>query len=996
MPLFGFNYKKANLWFAKKVWLLMVLIGYIQISVFSQSAKGRWVDSVFQTLSFEAKIGQLIMMPINAYADESERKRLENLITNYGIGGIVFTQGGPVTVTQLTRTFQSLSAVPLLVGLNAEEGLGSTLDSTMIFPQTLMLGAIRNDSLLYHLGLEIGRQMKALGVHLTFAPTADLSVTFQSDDLVSHTFGDNPQRVARAGVMYMKGLQRAGVIPVAKHYPAYNLRVKEYSKGAPVMTLIQDDKTMLYPLQQLFENGCSAVLSSYKHDPIFPDRRRFSPTPKKKIVPSALPTLYTADFLKKDLRFDGLVFSYVPDVKLVLKKYQPGDSEIYAFLAGNDVLMFPENIGATVRKLKRQIKKNNLLAQQLDQRVKKVLAFKYDAGLPEKKEEQPLDHLFQQINTPDARILRYALYEQAVSIVKDDHASLPVKILENKTFASLSIGEHQQNEFGQYLSKYAPFDHYQLHHPGEDTTQLIQELKKYSVVIAGIFLPSAGVEQEYPALLEILSRHTNVIVCNFGPVSKISLLENPQSIVQAYVDDALMRRTVPQILFGGLPGSGRLPLNINAAIREGAGKQTPSLGRLSYAFPETAGISTFMLERIDNIAREAIASKATPGCQVVVVKSGKVVYDKSFGWQTYDNQVPVNSETIYDLASVTKVLATLQSVMFLHDKGLIDVNKKVSVYLPELKATNKKDIILKDVLTHQAGLVPFVPLWPQTMKNQKEFLPRFYSRIQSNQYPYQVAPDLFASPVLKDSLWKWTFESKMLDKPARTPYSFRYSDISFWILHRLSEKLLNQPMEDFLWQNLYEPIGAHTTGYLPLARFDAARIAPTEFDNIFRKSMIRGTVHDERAAMMGGVAGHAGLFSTAHDLAKLGQMLLQKGYYGGLQYFTPETVELFTRKQFETNRRGLGWDKPIQSDWASPTSLFASPSTFGHTGFTGTCLWIDPEFELVYIFLSNRVYPDRNTKLNTSNIRSRIQDVIYQSIFDYCQHQTPLIWSRLK
>jgi beta-N-acetylhexosaminidase len=995
MPLFSFNYKKANDRIVKKVWLLVALVCSLQITVSGQSDRERWVDSVFQTLSFEAKIGQLIMMPVNGYAEAGEKKRIENLITNYGIGGIVFTQGGPVTVTQLTQQFQSLSTVPLLVGLNAEEGLGSTLDSTMIFPQTLMLGAIRNDSMLYYLGLEVGRQMKELGVHITFAPTADLSVTFQSDNLVSHTFGDNPQRVAKAGIMYMKGLQQAGVIPVAKHYPAYTLRVKEYSKGVPVMTVILDDKSMLYPLQQLFENGCPAVLSSIKHDPIFPDRRKKNVS-KKKLVPSALPTLYTADFLKKDLNFKGLVFSYVPDVKFVLRKYQPGDSEIYAFLAGNDVLLFPENIAATVRKLRREIKKNNQLALQLDHRVKKVLTFKYDAGLQEKKPEQSVDHLFKQINTPDARILRYTLYEQSVSIIKDNQALLPVKTLENKTFASLSIGHQQENEFSQYLSKYAPFDHYQLHQPGEDTTQLIRELKKYSVVIAGIFLPASGIEQEYPALLELLSRHTNVIVCNFGPVSKISLLENPQGIVQAYVDDALMRRTVPQILFGGLPGSGRLPLTINASIREGSGQQTPSLGRLSYAFPETAGISTTMLERIDNIAREAINTKATPGCQIVVVKSGKVVYDKSFGWQTYDQQVPVTSETIYDLASVTKVMATLQSVMFLHDKGLININKKVSVYLPELRKTNKRDIILKDVLTHQAGLVPFVPLWPQTLKADKDFLPMFYSRIQSDRYPFQVSPDLFASPVLKDSLWKWTFESKLLDKPVRTPYTFRYSDISFWILHRLAEKMLNQPLDDFLFQNLYEPIGAVTTGYLPLARFDASRIAPTEFDNIFRKSLIVGTVHDERAAMMGGVAGHAGLFSNAHDLAKLGQMLLQKGYYGGQQYLKPETIELFTRKQFENSRRGLGWDRPLQSDWASPTSLFASPRTFGHTGFTGTCIWVDPEFELVYIFLSNRVYPDRSSKLISSNIRSRIQEVIYQSIFEYCHHQTPLLWSRLK
>jgi beta-N-acetylhexosaminidase len=979
----------------KKVWILSSLIICTFFHLFGQSDKARWVDSVFQSLSFEAKIGQLIMMPVDAYAEPQERNRIDDLITSYGIGGVVFTRGGPVTQTRLTRHFQSVSTLPLLIGLNAEEGLGSTLDSTMIFPQTLMLGAMQNDSLLFQFGREVGRQMKALGVHITFAPTADLSTTFQSDDLVSHTFGDNPERVAQSAVAYMKGLQSAGVIPVAKHYPSYGLKVKEYSKGAPVMVLAQDDKTVLYPLQQLFDNGCTAVLSSYAHDPIFPDRRKRLVS-RKKIVPTALPSLYTADFLKKDLHFNGLVFSYVPDIKLILKKFQPGDSEIYAFLAGNDILLFPQNIAATVRKLRRQIKKNPGLNTQLNDRVKKVLSFKYEAGLNKILVEQSKENLLEDINTVDARIFRQTLYERSITIVKNDDELLPIKNLEANTFASISIGERKENEFSDYLSRYTAFDHYQFHQPDEDTVALLRELKKYSVVVAAIFLPSTGVQDEYPQLLQTLSRHTNLIVCNLGPVSKISLFENIPSMVQAYVDDGDMRRSLPQVLFGGLPSSGNLPLTINQTIREGAGIKTSSIGRLSYAIPEAAGISSSALERIDNIAREAIETKATPGCQVIIVKSGKVVFEKSYGWQTYDNQVPVTHETIYDLASLTKVLATLQSVMFLYDKGMIDLDKKVSAYLPELKATNKKDIILKDILTHQAGLMPFIPLWQNTMKDAKEFLPLYYSHSNSSHYPFQVAPGLYASPVLKDSLWKWTFDSKMLEKPPRTPYTLRYSDIGFWILHRLAENMLNQPIDHFLTQNLYEPIGAATTGYLPLQRFNSTVIAPTELDTIFRRSMIAGTVHDERAAMLGGVAGHAGLFSNALDVAKLGQMLLQKGSYGGIQYIKPETVELFTAKQFETSRRGLGWDRPLQSDWAGPTSLFASTRTFGHTGFTGTCIWIDPEFELVYVFLSNRVYPDRNSKLISSNIRSRIQDVIYQAIFEYCQYQTPTHWSRLK
>ena len=391
------------------------------------------------------------------------------------------------------------------------------------------------------------------------------------------------------------------------------------------------------------------------------------------------------------------------------------------------------------------------------------------------------------------------------------------------------------------------------------------------------------------------------------------------------------------------------------------------------------------LEKIETIVNEAITSHATPGCQILVARHGKVILDKSYGGLTYDSTDLVTDEIIYDLASLTKVSATLQTVMFMYEKGLIDLNKKLSYYLPELKNTNKKDITLVEMLTHQAGLVPFIPMWTETVKDNN-FLPQYYSRVQSEGYPLQVSPDLFATPVLRDSVWSWIGESKLQTKAPRTPYGYQYSDLGFLLFQRLAERIFNQPIDEFLAQNLYEPLGAYTTGFTPLKRFPVQRIAPTEDDKIYRKTHIAGTVHDERAAMMGGVAGHAGLFSNASDLAKLGQMLLQKGFYGGYRYYKPETINLFTAKQFDKSRRGLGWDKPVQSEWSSPTSLKASPKTFGHTGFTGTCVWIDPEFDLVYIFLSNRVYPDRSAKLINANIRSRIQDVIYESIFDYCQY----------
>jgi beta-N-acetylhexosaminidase len=402
--------------------------------------------------------------------------------------------------------------------------------------------------------------------------------------------------------------------------------------------------------------------------------------------------------------------------------------------------------------------------------------------------------------------------------------------------------------------------------------------------------------------------------------------------------------------------------------------------------PEAAGIDSKTLSKIEAIAREAIEIGATPGSHVLVAKDGKVVYEQSNGYLTYENKIPVSDQTIYDLASVTKVSATLQAVMFMHEKGLIDVNKKISVYLPELKKSNKKDFTIKDILTHQAGLWPFLPFWAETVKNGTQ-LPQYYSSISSQDYPFPVAENLFAHKSMKDSLWSWIIKAKVREKPARTTYNYVYSDMGFYILQHLAEKILNQPLEEFLEQNLYEPLGAHALGYLPLKKFPQDLIAPTENDILFRKKLLTGYVHDQGAAMHGGIAGHAGLFGSANDLAKLGQMLLQKGSYGGQRYYKPETVEIFTSKQYEPSRRGLGWDKPTPSDWNGPTTLLASNKTFGHTGFTGTCIWVDPEFNLVFIYLSNRVHPDMtNNKLLNANIRPRIQEVIYKAIFNYRQY----------
>lgn len=969
----------VKLFFAGIVFILGVLP-----PVYCQSPRSKWVDSVFNSLDVEEKIGQLMMIPVYSNKDADHLEEIENEIKDHHIGGIIFMQGGPVRQANLTNRLQGLSAIPLLVGQDAEWGLGMMLDSTLSFPRALMLAAIKNDSLVYLAAREIARQLKLLGVHVDFAPVADLNA--DPDNVISYrSFGSDRLNVANKSVAFMRGLQDNGVMACAKHFVFSGITVIGVRDNLPVIKP-SIDSVRAFPYERLFADGLRAVMPTAAEFPLFYGQKNL--VRKNKFNAGALSTIFTGDWLRKEMAYHGLVFIDIPALQSTTEKHKNGEAEMFAFQAENDILLSPSDIGPAIRRIKKLIKSDDHYAAQLDSIVKKILVVKYNAGLY-RKPVIDTDNLVSRLNSPEAQVLNRRLYAQAVTIVKNQNEVVPIRTLENQHFAYVTGDANllPNGAFYRFILKYVNASYHtidaQLSADG-----LFDALNSKDVIIVGIFpqMPNDMIERILTVVKKLQTAH-RVIVCDFGHETFLRNAESISNLITAYSNNVEMQDIVPQVLFGGLGANGQLPFSISSKVPEGTGVETKPIGRFEYSLPEDAGMDSETLTKIESISNEAIAMGATPGCNVFVARNGKVVYQKSFGYLAYDKKIPVNDETIYDLASVTKVSATLQAVMFLTEKGMIDINKKASFYLPELKNSNKRDFTVKDILTHQAGLWPFLPFWAQTMKDST-YLPAFYSREQNDQYPFMVAQNLYASATMRDSLWTWIVKSKVREKISRTPYDYRYSDMGFYILQHLAEKLLNQPIEDFIQQNLYEPLGSTTTGYLPLLRFPVNQIAPTENDKLFRKSLLIGTVHDQGAAMAGGVAGHAGLFSDANDLAKLGQMLLQGGTYGGYQFYKPETVQMFTQQQFETSRRGLGWDKPTQSSASGPTSLYASPKTFGHTGFTGTCIWVDPEFNLVYVFLSNRVNPDMtNNKLINANIRSRIQDVIYESIFKYCQYK---------
>jgi CubicO group peptidase (beta-lactamase class C family)/beta-glucosidase-like glycosyl hydrolase len=943
----------------KKV-LCLMLFTAMNVVCWGQS-KEQWVDSVFQQLSIEEKIGQLFMQEVDLTTVAAQQSFMNDLRAHH-LGGLIITGGVAHTVKQNIRQFQAESKTPLLIALDAEWGAGKTLDSAFTFPKPLILSALPDSTFILTTKL-LAHQLKDLGVNLNLGPNAWMAKAGAKDTLY-YFWGNDVNHISTRLSLYIKTLQTENILTGLGDFPAQWLTQQN-------KIIASDAQQNIY--KSLMSGGAAAILPKSQTVPLSFERKALMQ--KMKFIPVAVSNLLTNTQVEKAFAYDGLLMSNVPDIKLSKGKIRWGEPELFAFQSGNDILINPKNIGFAVRKIKKLVRKEKVYALQLDKSVQKILSAKYDV-LPKNNLTETFVYTAEQ-----EQILTHAIQQASVSLIHNTDNLLPIKILDNKKIASISIGINANNHFNQYLARYTKVDQYTAVLPQDSSA--FSKLSQYDIVIAGIFPFAESWLTQALDQLKKIKPDTKVILVFLGNPELIPAAENFSSVLATYdASEALQEITAEQI-FGALPVVGHLPIR-TPFYEVGSGMTTSKLGRLGYAVPQEVGVDDSTLEKIKDIAYEAIDAGATPGCRVLVARKGKVIYDEAFGWLTYENQIPVTEETIYDLASVTKVAATLQTTAFLHEKGLIDINKKISVYLPELKGSNKEDFTIKDILTHQAGLWPFLPFWAQTMKDSL-YLPEFYASTKSAHFPFEVTHNLFAAQAMKDSLWQWIIKSKVREKPARTPYDYRYSDMGFYMLQRLAERLLNQPLEDFLHQNLYEPIGASSLGYLPRLHFDSIRIAPTEKDKLFRKSLLLGYVHDQGAAMHGGIAGHAGLFGTAMDLAKLGQLWLNKGSYAGLDYFKPETVSMFTAKQYANSRRGLGWDKrDFVNEAVSPTSKYASANTFGHTGFTGTCIWVDPDYDLIFIFLSNRVHPDMtNNKLLNMNIRTRMHDVVYEAIFNF-------------
>lgn len=946
--------------------------------------EAKWVDSTLATLSLDEKIGQFFMVAAFSNRNEYENRYVEKLLRDYHLGGLIFFQGGPHRQAVLTNRFQAQSKVPLFIGIDGEWGLGMRLDSTIEFPRQMVLGAIRNDELVYRMGEEIARHCRRLGIHINFAPVSDVNSNPKNPIIGIRSFGEDRENVTRKASAYMKGLQHNRVIATAKHFPGHGDTDTDSHLTLPVLNHSAErlQEIDLYPYKKLIADSLMGVLSGHLYVPVLDNTPQLASSLSQKVV---------TDLLRNEMGFRGLVFTDAMNMQGVLKTGKAADVNLKALIAGNDVLLYPEKVGETVARIKQALAQGTITQEFIDNKVKRILQAKYWAGLHEYKPVE-LANLYQDLNNVESKELIRELSEAAVTVVRNDNSLLPIRSVEGMKVASVTVGAGNGTPFQKMLGHYAPMRHHifaDKPSTDEEIAQMMSHLESYETIIVGVHGISSSAKRNHGVtagtinfINRLKQQGKRVILVLFGTPYSIQFFPETDALICTNQDGTDSQMAAAQVLFGALPGQGVLPVSV-LSYQPGHGYETPAIGRISYGSAESVGMKSRVLQSIDNVIAEAINEHVFPGCQVLVARKGKVVFDKSYGTLNYRTAERVNDETLYDLASVTKVAATLQAVMLLYDRKLIDLDKKASEYLPELRFTNKQYFTVRDLLMHRSGLVAFYPkLWERTMTRGGGLLPEYYSASADSTFPLQVAPRLHARPMLRDSVWKWVVESPLHNRRERSgQYAYVYSDLGFLTLQKIVERVTAQPLDLFVYQNIYEPLGLTRLGYNPLRRFTKDIIAPTEQDVRFRSQLIQGTAHDQMAAILGGVSGHAGLFGTALDVATLMQMNLWKGVYAGKQFFQTGTVPFFSSMQDNIHHRGLGWDKAPMSGNSSYVSSKASINSFGHTGFTGAVVWVDPDEELVFVFLSNRIHPDmENNGINRHRTRRKVHDLVYDSI----------------
>ena len=959
--------------------------------IFQNKHTENWADSILMTMSIDQKIGQLFMVTgSGSNLRENYYSTVDSLITNYNIGGVLFLQSYPSQVKQLISRYNNSSKLPLLTSIDAEWGLAMRLDSTQAFPWMMTLGAIQNHDLIFDIAKDIGRQCHQLGIHMNFAPVVDVNNNPENPIIDRRSFGSDPINVSSKSLSYMQGLQSSNILACAKHFPGHGDTDVDSHKGLPILNYNRSrlDSIELYPFRKLVSQGLGSVMVAHMNLPFIDTLN----------VPSSFSKKIIQDILIDEMSFKGLIITDALNMGALTDYAIPGKIELNAFLAGNDILLCPRNIPQAISLIKDTVSDDINLLNQLDNSCRKILMAKKWAM------NNAISHVNNELTTDHSLALSRKAYKDAITVLKNDSSIIPLNNINNKKIAYVHIGNDEGDDFYNRLNSYFPVSKYifkdidsllvnlndELNNNSvlKDNMHIhnfIKKIKSYDHVIIGLhyrnekFWDNHVMSINDSVFVNSLIDNTNSIVTAFAHPQILNSINSDlvNGLILSYQNSNASQELTAQAIFGAINVNGKLPRLLNH-FKEGDGINISSLNNISFVKPFDVNMNNDSLLKIDTIVNHAISSHATPGCQIVVARHGSIFYNKSFGFHTYDSINRVRDTDLYDIASVTKIAAAAPLIMSLYDRNKIKLNKKIKNYSSIYKYSDKKNLKLIDILTHQSKLHPWIPFYQSFQNSEGELENDVFSDVFSNKFNLKVADNIFFNSLYVDSVL-----DAVLSFPLREKREYKYSDLGFYLITPIIKDLLSQDIDKYLNNNFYNAIGAYRLTYNPTNKFKLKSIIPTENDNYFRNQIVHGYVHDPGAALFGGFALHAGLFSNAIDLVKLMQVFLDNGNFMKNQYFSKNTVDYFTSAHFSNleNRRGIIFDKPSFNNEEGPTCSSASLSSFGHSGFTGTYVWVDPEYDLIYIFLSNRTFPNAdNNKLIKENIRTDIHEVIYNSI----------------
>ena len=937
-------------------------------------AQQQWVDSTYGQLSFDEKIGQLFMVMAFSEQGKEHFDAISKNIDENKIGGVIFSLGGPLGQTDWLNRFQKKSKIPLLIGMDAEWGVAMRLDSVQAFPWNMTLGAIQDDKLVQAVGYRIGEQAKRLGIHINFAPSVDINTNPKNPIIGNRSFGEDKVNVAQKGIAFMNGMHEAGVLSSAKHFPGHGDTATDSHLGLPSINFSSEriDEVELYPFKKIIQAGVSSVMVAHLDIPALDAG-----------IPSSLSQKTVQVLLQDSLKFKGLVITDALNMKGASGISPKYGIDVAAFLAGNDILLIPNNVSTAIKKMKRAFKAKKFTEERLAVSVKKILKAKYLVGLNKYKPVSK-ENLSTDLNTIEDDYLIAKAMQAAVTLVQNKKNILPLS--KEPTYGYLKLGDDTGSTFKNSLSQKLKIHTVDASLPND---KIIQALASYKKVIIGFHRSNASPwkassfsKKEHQLLTALTKDHSIILDVFVKPYALSSLgnLDAIDGLVVSYQNSSIAQKASAEILLGERKASGRLPVSIAPSYPVGTGITLVGPTELGTGTPLEVGLMPERLSRIDTLAQIAMDSLMTPGMQILVARHGKVVFNKSYGYHTYEKKRAVTNTDIYDLASLTKVLATLPMVMKEVDLGKLTLDTQLGTLNEAWNTSNKADISIQEMLSHYARLTPWIPFYKETLKaNPLKLNKKFYRKRQSKRFPVVIADRFYG----KNNLSK-LISDQILASELRDTLEYKYSDIPYFFMKDLLEDRYQKSLETLAVDTFYKPLGLVRTGFNPNKNTPNQTVIPSEIDTYYRNQELKGEVHDMAAAMLGGVGGHAGLFSNASEVAILMQLFLQKGRYADKQYFSSATFDQFNQCLYcdQGNRRGVGFDKP-QLEGRGSTCGCVPKSSFGHSGFTGTYAWADPEHELIYVFLSNRTYPSMdNNLLLKHDIRTRIQQYIYEAIIN--------------